>query len=99
MHLRRECRHDFKHYNTYEADVVPLGAPFAPGPNNSCDVGDDQNPPSGPCSAGVTVSFPSTLTRVYTSTHGKDWITILTEEGGVVGFVTFLTWFFGIFHV
>lgn len=85
----------FDSYNIYETDIIPLGEPSAPGPN-ICDLSRDYN---GSCNADLTVSFPSTLTRVYTSEHGKDWITILTEEGGVVGFVTFLTWFFGIFNV
>lgn len=80
----------------YEVDVTPLGSISAPGGNN-CDLSDEDY--NGSCNADITVQFPSTLTRVYTSQPGKDWITILTEEGGVVGFVTFLTWFFGIFKV
>ena len=101
MARNKSCRQfdQFKHYNTYDTQIVPLGAPSAPGRNN-CDKGENPEKPfNGSCNADVTVAFTSTLARVYTSEHGKDWVTILTEEGGVVGFVTFLTWFFGIFSL
>lgn len=100
MHRRQGCKSQpaFRRYTTYETDIVPLGAVTADG-SNDCDIGDPNQPATGSCNADITVTFPSTLTRVYRSERSKDWITILTEEGGVVGFVTFLTWFFGIFKV
>ena len=86
----------FMHYRSYEVIVTPLGTEGAPGPNDC-----DQSSPrfNGSCNSDMGVAFTSLLNTVYTSGHGTNWIDILTAEGGIVGFVTFLTWFFGIFEM
>lgn len=97
LNLKPGCRKGrVSHYSSYDIDIINLGHPLPLG-NNKCDLaGNDW---TGSCNGDLTVTFTSRLTRLYTSQHGKNWITILTEEGGVVGFVTFLTWFLGIFSI
>ena len=83
----------------YVLNVVDWGDQPAFGTYDGCDVANPDNQVGdGLCRALLQIVFPTPLTTIYQSKHGKDWITILTEEGGVVGFVTFLTWFFGIFE-
>lgn len=86
---------EFNRYTSYDLSVIDWGPqPEINMGNWDCDI----NTSDGVCTALTQIVFPTPVTTIYQSRHGKDWITILTEEGGVVGFVTFLTWFFGIFE-
>ena len=89
----------FNQYQAYELSVVDWGDQPGIATYGGCDIANPQNlAGDGLCRALLQIVFPTPLTTIYESRHGKDWITILTEEGGVVGFVTFLTWVFGIFE-
>ena len=86
----------FRKYYGFTASLTPLGLEDNPGPNN-CNSSDPRY--NGSCNADLTVDFLSLLTTVYTSSHGKDWKTMLTDEGGITGFVGFFAWFLGIFEM
>ena len=87
----------FQRYQGYELSEAEWGV--RPNTPYLCDIAHADQADVAPCNGSFQIVFPTGANTVYHSAHGKTWITILTEEGGVVGFVTFLTWFFGIFEM
>lgn len=86
----------FVRYRVFDVNVILLGEASGKGYIN-CNL--DEERFNGSCNGDLTTTFTLGLARNYSSDHGKDWITILTDEGGVLGFVAFLTWFFTIFQI
>ena len=86
----------FKKYHGYSPTITPLGNEDDAGTAN-CNLNDTAH--DGSCNADINVDFSTLLTTEYKSAHGKDWKMMLTEEGGIIGGVTFVTWFFSIFNI
>ncbi|KAI4862465.1 hypothetical protein F4820DRAFT_450946 [Hypoxylon rubiginosum] len=59
-----------------------------------CDVGRNG---TAPCQLSLPFTFSSPMVTVERSSRGTDTLTILIDEGSILGAILFFTWFFGIF--
>ena len=77
------------HYYRYVPRVTNVSKGSAPASNSSSDE----------LLNFVTFGFgvPSGMINTYTIDHGTSTMKILTDEGGILGAILFLTWFLGIF--
>ncbi|KAK6422934.1 hypothetical protein LTR95_016614 [Oleoguttula sp. CCFEE 5521] len=81
-------------YYTGTADSAYLGVPLE---NSHCDVGGN-NYTGANCSFSMFISQSNVITT-QKSSHGTNALKILTDEGGILGGILFVTWFFGIFEL
>nr|OQO22447.1 hypothetical protein B0A51_06245 [Rachicladosporium sp. CCFEE 5018] len=81
-------------YYTGTADSAYLGVPLE---NSHCDVGGN-NYTGANCSFSMFISQSNVITT-QKSSHGTNALKILTDEGGILGGILFVTWFFGIFEI
>lgn len=81
-------------YYTGVADTAFLDLPLA---DSRCDVGGDDYQGNNCTFTLYTVQSPVVTTQK--SAHGTDALKILTDEGGILGGILFVTWFFGIFDL
>ena len=68
--------------------------------DDSCAL-DGQNPPSDPsvsppCVSDIDIKFSTMLVTSQTSRYSKSRTEMFTDEGGIIGAITFFTWFMGI---
>ena len=86
----------FRHYNTYRTSFISYEVNNDPG----CLISSSTPPPDQtdplPCVGDVDIHFSSMLVTEQTSDYAKDWVGMLTDEGGIVGGIMFVTWFLGI---
>lgn len=99
-HLQRSkaCnRFPFRQYAGYNLALSPLGnEPIWNRHTETCDVASSSYDGT-PCWSHISIVYSTLMNTTYTSTRGTTFRKILTEEGGIVGYVTFFTWFFDIF--
>ena len=67
--------------------------------NSHCDKNSTNYNESSVCQFILAVQFGSELLSSQTSSHGTTALQILIDEGGILGGIVFLTWFFSIFVV
>ena len=98
---------DFRQYSSYRFAFVPYagdaranncGVKGTAPPANPKEpyVTDPTNP--GPCIGDIDIRYSTMLVTTQTSTYSKSWVEMLTEEGGIVGGIMFVTWFLGILN-
>nr|OQO16140.1 hypothetical protein B0A51_14050 [Rachicladosporium sp. CCFEE 5018] len=81
-------------YYTGTADSAYLGVPLE---NSHCDVGGN-NYTGANCSFSMFISQSNVITT-QKSSHGTNPFKILTDEGGILGGILFVTCFFGVFEI
>lgn len=69
------------------------------GVNDECAL-DGQITPSDPwtsppCGGDVDIKFSTMLVALQTSSYSESRTEMFTDEGGIIGAITFLTWFMG----
>ena len=79
-------------YATYRSTITPLGREA---PMGKCDVSTKgaNKAQFERCVGDVDIYFTSKLVTTQTSKHKKNWQELLTDEGSIVGGITFTTWF------
>ena len=87
----------FRKYDLYRPSIVPYSQGSV---NEACSI-DGTSPPANPddpspCTGDVDIKFSSMLVTTQTSTYGRSQIEMITDEGGIIGAITFITWFMGI---
>lgn len=100
----KECdRPEFRHYTTYNPVISYFGQPLVPyTSDNPCTVPFAPSIPQNPnpaCVGAIDIKFDSMQVITQTSDHSKSRITMFTDEGGIIGAVMFVTWFFSIFNI
>lgn len=58
---------------------------------------DDPTDPR-PCIGDIDIRYSTMLVTNQTSAYRKNWIDMLTDEGGIIGGIMFITWFMGILN-
>lgn len=67
----------FNRYQGYELSIVDWGDQPAISTYGGCDIANPDNQVgNGICRALLQIVFPTPLTTIYESRHGKDWITV-----------------------
>ena len=77
--------HEFDSYRTYRFAL----SKYASVPLGDCGV-DDVNPPpdpkaSPPCGGDIDIRYSTMLVTKQMSVYRKNWIEMLTDEGGIIG--------------
>ena len=88
---------EFRNYLAYRFTLTFDSGPLSdPGcsVNGSTAPSDPNDPPA--CIGAIDVKFSSTQETVQVSEYSKDKVAIFTDEGGIIGAVMFVTWFFSI---
>jgi hypothetical protein len=92
---RPDCsRKDYRHYSRWTSKFTTSRTV----PSNECHT----RPSSqigNPCIGHFFLSISSLLLTTQTSSHSIEWKQMLLDEGSIVGGITFLTWFLGIFII
>ncbi|OQO03304.1 hypothetical protein B0A48_11560 [Cryoendolithus antarcticus] len=81
-------------YYTGTADSAYLGVPLE---NSHCDVSGNKHTGAN-CSFSMSISQSDVITT-QKSSHGTNPFKILTDEGGILGGILFVTCFFGVFQI
>jgi hypothetical protein len=97
---RPDCdRPEFRKYSTYRPLMISYGPPGVL-PSEGCALDGTTLPTDQyaqrPCQGGIDVQFSSMLVTTQTSRYSRDRTQMLTDEGGVVGGIMFVTWFLSI---
>lgn len=96
--LNRYCQDaTFREYDTYRPLLIPYGPPLD---RSGCGI-NGTTIPSGSdaleaCTGAVDVQFATMLVTTETSKYSKDRVQMLTDEGGIIGGIMFVTWFLSI---
>lgn len=85
---------EYRHYRYYEGQLSSTGI-FN---SSSCDTS-SKTYAGGKCISQVMLRFSTNIVTNFTSDRLLDRKQMFIDEGGIVGFVMFLTWFLGIFAV
>ena len=101
-----ECdRPEFRSYTTYVPILSQYAGPIKGSssddpcdlPNGTLPTDKQHRPPH--CIGAIDLKFDSLLVTKQTSSYSKSRVTMFTDEGGIIGAVMFVTWFFGIFNL
>ncbi|KAL9110271.1 MAG: hypothetical protein Q9227_005178 [Pyrenula ochraceoflavens] len=84
----------FSSYRTVPLSLVPWKADTACKTRPADEEGESKY-----CNGDIDVYFSSGLVTVQTSGRGKDWVGIFIDEGSIVGGVSFVIWFLGIYVI
>ncbi|KAI9745422.1 MAG: hypothetical protein M1818_000956 [Claussenomyces sp. TS43310] len=85
-------RKGFSHYNRWDARLTSVSTINA----GKCITGSSA-PLDNTCVGNLLVTYSSLSVTTQTSSHSIGWKQMLLDEGSIVGGITFVTWFFGIF--
>ena len=81
-------------YNTYSYRLVEVG-----GVPDTQFCTQPVSPSNGPCIFNTVLYISSMLVTTQTSARGTSWIKMILDEGSIVGGITFVTWFLGIYII
>lgn len=95
---------EFRNYITYRYTLITYGPPQAIPDTKitGCGVNGTAPPDNQlenlPCLGAIDVRMQTMLVSTETSQYSKSRVSILTDEGGIVGGIMFITWFFSILN-
>ena len=90
---------EFRSYVTYRTKVIPYAGQFGPTecayPNTATA---SEIAGMTACWGDIDVRFQTMLVNNQWSEYPKNWIDMLTDEGGIIGGIMFITWFMEILN-